>query len=70
MNINQRFGRWMRINRESRGWSQLDMEVELDSSAKYISDVELGKRNISLKFAKRVCNVFWVSLIKMFNEIQ
>lgn len=46
MNINQRFGKWMRLNRESRGWSQLDMEVELESSAKYISDVELGKRNI------------------------
>lgn len=70
MSINQRFGKWMRMNRESRGWSQLDMEVELESSAKYISDVELGKRNISLNFAKRVCDVFGVSLIEMFDEIQ
>lgn len=69
MNINERFGKWMRRMREQKGWTQLDMEVEIESSSKYISDVELGKRNISLLFAKRVCDAFGVSLVQMFDEI-
>lgn len=68
--INSLFGSVVRKLREERGWPQLELAVRAESDCKYISDVELGKRNVSLLYAKKIADVFEMSLYELFCLIE
>ena len=65
-NINEKFGRLVVRLRKERNQSQEDFAWSIGSGNKYMSDVELGKRNISLNFANKVAEGFGISLYDLF----
>lgn len=70
MDINLAFGRVFRKLREDRRLSQLAVEADYGISAKYQSDVENGKRKVSLLFARRTCLAFGISLHDLMVMVQ
>lgn len=68
--INEAFGRVIVKLRKERGQSQEDFAWSIDSDRKYMSDVELGKRNVSLLFADKVARGFGISLYELFVLIE
>ena len=68
--INVVFGRVIVNLRKARGQSQEDFAWSIESDRKYMSDVELGKRNVSLLFADKVAKGFGLSLYDLFVLIE
>ena len=68
--INEAFGRLVIKLRNNRNQSQEDFAWSIGSERKYMSDVELGKRNISLLFAKRVADGFGITLYDLFTMLE
>ena len=66
MNINEAFGRVIVRKRKERGQSQENFAWSIGSGRKYMSDVELGKRNVSLSFASKVAHEFGITLYELF----
>lgn len=64
-NINEAFGRVVVKLRKARGQSQEAFAWSIESDRKYMSDVELGKRNVSLDFVARVAQGFGISVYNM-----
>ena len=69
-NINVVFGRVIVNLRKARNQSQEDFAGSIESDRKYMSDVELGKRNVSLLFADKVAKGFGLSLYDLFVLIE
>ena len=63
--INKAFGRVVARLRKASGQSQEDFAWSIDSDRKYMSDVELGKRNVSLNFVAKVAEGFGISVYNM-----
>lgn len=63
--INKAFGRVVARLRKARGQSQEDFAWSIGSDRKYMSDVELGKRNVSLNFVAKVAEGFGISVYNM-----
>lgn len=63
--INKAFGRVVARLRKARGQSQEDFAWSIDSDRKYMSDVELGKLNVSLNFVAKVAEGFGISVYNM-----
>lgn len=56
-------GEYVRLYRENHGWTQLDLGSELGGVSRHrISDIETGKRSISKEMAKKLCDLFSVSI--------
>ena len=66
MEINKAFGSLIVRLRKKRNQSQEDFAWSIGSGNKYMSDVELGKRSVSLLFADRVAKGFGLSLYELF----
>ena len=58
--VKQQFGRRVRQLREIKGWSQERLAAEAQLHATYLSDVERGKRNISLENLCRLASALGV----------
>lgn len=69
-NINRVFGKLIVRLRKERNQTQEDLAWAIETSPKYMSDVELGKRNVSLNFADRVAQAFDMSLYDLFVLIE
>jgi len=49
----------LKIDRENAGWSQAELGKKIGSfSRQYVSDLENGRKNISLKVAKQLAIIF------------
>lgn len=70
MSINEALGRVIVRLRKKRNQSQEDFAWSIGSTNKYMSDVELGKRNVSLDFADKVAQGFGISLYDLFVLIE
>ena len=60
-------GKRIRAHRKRKGWTQVDMAVNLDMNRGHISDIELGKREvgiITLQVIARGLNTTMDSLLK------
>lgn len=68
--INKALGRVIVKLRKERNQSQEDLAWAIESDPKYMSDVELGKRNVSLNFADRIAKAFDMSLYNLFVLIE
>lgn len=68
--INVVFGRVIVNLRKAINQSQEDFACSIESDRKYLSDVELGKRNVSLLFADKVARGFGISLYDLFVLIE
>ncbi|MDH5716789.1 MAG: helix-turn-helix transcriptional regulator [Spirochaetia bacterium] len=56
------------LYRENRKLSQSELGKKIGQTGKYISDIENGRRNISIKTAKKLAEVFDISWMRFFNE--
>jgi transcriptional regulator with XRE-family HTH domain len=70
MSINEALGRVIVRLRKARNQSQEDFAWSIGSGNKYMSDVELGKRNVSLLFANKVAEGFGLTIYQLFVEIE
>lgn len=65
-----RFGQAVRKLRREQGISQEELAERCGLHRTYISDVELGKRNVSLENIERIATSLNKSLVDLFREVQ
>ena len=68
-NITVRFGLRVRMLRKQKGWTQVQMADALGIDRSYISDVERGKKNVSLPTMEVIALGFEISLSKLLSRI-
>jgi len=67
-NIVIKFGKKVKSFREEKGISQEELAFETGLHRTYISDVERGKRSISLKNIEKLANSLGVEIYELFKE--
>ena len=67
--IADRFGIRLRTLRKARGMTQLEMSLELGIDRSYISDIERGKKAISLPLVEVIALGFGMSMAELFTGI-
>lgn len=70
MNYQEKIGKEIRRLRGSLGISQETLAFEAKIDRRYMSDVENGKRNISLDILCRIANYFNLSLSDFFARVE
>lgn len=65
--LNYAFGTVVQRIRKEKGISQWGMETDFGISRKYLSDVENGKRNVSLDFMEKISEALDMSLQEIFD---
>jgi transcriptional regulator with XRE-family HTH domain len=68
-NITVRFGLRLRKLRKQKGWTQVQMADALGIDRSFISDVERGKKNVSLPTIEVIAMGFEISLAKLLSRI-
>ncbi len=66
MNVEEKFGKRVRALRMQRKWSQEELSFRCGVSKNYISDVERGTRNVSLKAIEKIANGLEVEIMELF----
>lgn len=72
MNVNSiviSFGNTVRKLRIERGISQEDFAELCELHRTYISDIELGKRNVSLENIAKIANALEISISELFARV-
>ena len=64
------FGQAVRKFRLSKGISQESFAYICDLHRTYISDVELGKRNVSLENIGKMANALDMHIYELFQEVE
>ena len=70
MNVLTQLGKRIRYLRRLKKWSQLDLALESDVNRNYISDLEKGRRNPSVKVLNRIVIALNINLETLFEGIQ
>ncbi|MDO6745563.1 helix-turn-helix transcriptional regulator [Tenacibaculum soleae] len=70
MNLQRKFGLVLKELRLEKGLSQESLANQSDIDRTYISDIEKGERNISLKIIERLSETLQISLSKLFKKIE
>lgn len=65
--IYENAGKQIQLLRKQRRLTQAELAEAIDSSQKYISEVENGHKEPSLKFCMKIANFFEVSLDTIFQ---
>lgn len=64
------FGQTVRKIRLSKGISQEEFADMCDLHRTYISDIELGKRNVSLENIRKMANALNMKISELFWEVE
>lgn len=67
--IRARFGVRLRSLRKRRGWTQVELADYLGLRRTYISDLERGKRNVSLLTLEIIGRGFGMSVSQLLKKI-
>ncbi len=70
MNLQRKFGLVLKELRLKKGLSQESLANQSDIDRTYISDIEKGERNISLKIIERLAETLQISLSELFKKIE
>lgn len=70
MKLQRKFGLILKKIRKEKGFSQESLANNADIDRTYVSDIEKGERNISLKIIEKLCNTLQISLSEFFNQIE
>lgn len=70
MNLQRKFGLVLKELRLEKGLSQESLANQSDIDRTYISDIEKGERNISLKIIERLTETLQISLSELFKKIE
>lgn len=63
----EKFGSRVRELRKQKGWSQEEFASECGLDRTYISGLEKGRRNVSLKNIDKICKCFNISKKDFFD---
>lgn len=63
------FGNTIRQLRQARGFTQEQLANAADVDRRYMSDVENGRRNISLSVIERLATALGISLTDLFRNL-
>jgi DNA-binding XRE family transcriptional regulator len=64
-----RFGERLRYLRQSNMYTQKQLAEYLGIDRSFISDVERGKKNLSLNFAETIAQGFRISLAELLKDV-
>lgn len=70
MTIEKQLGMRIKYLRGKKHWSQEDLALEADVNKNYISDLERGMRNPTIKVLEKIANALEISLEELFKGIQ
>lgn len=70
MDILISFGKVVRLKRKEKNISQEKLAEKSGLHRTYISEVELGQRNVSLVNIKKICDALEMTLAEMFKQVQ
>jgi len=70
MNLQRKFGLVLKELRLEKELSQESLANQADIDRTYISDIEKGERNISLKIIERLSETLQISLSELFKKIE
>ncbi|MBC5864599.1 helix-turn-helix domain-containing protein [Flavobacterium turcicum] len=68
MNIKEKFGHKVKILREAKGLSIENLANISNVDRNYISDIEKGKRNVSIEIMEKVINGLESDFETFFND--
>ena len=68
--VRKRFGERLKELRNARGISQMNLGLECDLSQTYLSEVEAGKRNISLANMARLARALQITLAHLLEGVE
>jgi len=70
MNIYEKVGQNIRKIRLEKGWTQELLSFEAEVNKNYISDLERGARNPTLKILEKIANALGVDIVDLLKEEQ
>ena len=70
MNIHEKFGLAVAALRKEKGYSQERFALEANIARKYMSDIENGKRNVSLDVMMRIADKLGVKLSVLLHKAE
>ncbi len=70
MSIHEKFGQAVATLRKEKGYSQERFAFEAGIARKYMSDIENGKRNVSLDVISRIAEKLGISLSELFERVE
>jgi XRE family aerobic/anaerobic benzoate catabolism transcriptional regulator len=63
-------GERIRELRVERGWRQIDLAEETGMHENYVSDLELGRKEICLRMLQTVANAFKMKTADLLNGLE
>ena len=69
MDINKQLGMRIKYLRSLRKWSQEDLALEADVNKNYLSDLERGSRNPTVKVVEKIAKAFGITISELFKGI-
>ena len=69
MNVNKQLGMRIRYLREQRGMTLEDLSFDANVNKNYLSDLERGNRNPTVKILERIALALDISLEVLFKGI-
>lgn len=69
MTLQERVGQTIIDERKAQGMSQEKFAYEAEIDRRYMSDIENGRRNISLDILERICSTLHLSLSEFFQKV-
>lgn len=63
-------GERIRELRQKRGWRQIDLAEETGKHENYVSDLELGRKEICLRMLQTVAGAFGMTVVELLRGIE
>lgn len=63
-------GERIRLLRQKRGWRQIDLAEETGMHENYVSDLELGQKEICLRMLQKVAEAFEITTAELLKGIE
>jgi hypothetical protein len=70
MTLLQQLGKRIVFLRSEKDWSQLTLSLEANINRNYLSDLERGRRNPTLKVLEKIAFALGVDLATLFKGIK
>ena len=70
MDINKQLGMRIKYLRSLKRMSQEDLALEANVNKNYLSDLERGTRNPTIKVLEKIANALAISLEELFRGIE
>ena len=70
MDVNKQLGMRIKYLRSLNKWSQEDLALEAGINKNYLSDLERGSRNPTVKILEKIAKALDITLEELFKGIQ